>query len=108
MLNIKKYLPVSTRKTLENTHRKKIQLIGEKRQLLYGPNPMSEYPGSSFLDKRLLAYDEEIKQAEEEIKLWSGKFDPSRNKPLWRIVVPILVYVVGVIFVSIVIKYLYG
>lgn len=97
--NIQKYIPGQTQKKIESAHAKIIKLRKEKSTLL-DDNPLSRLSYEVGQQSRKSVIEEEIKQQEEIIKMLSGRLDPSRNKVLWSIIVPLITSVVGTILVN--------
>ncbi len=97
--NLKTYLPGYAQGRIENAHGMIIELRKKKAQLL-AENPLNSGMMLGTKSDYLLSIDEKIKQWEEVINLWTGKLDPSRNKLVWSVVVPILISVVITLLVN--------
>lgn len=97
------YIPGHANRTIEKAHGKIIELRKEKTSLIEDVTFLPPLLGPSK-EEQLIIIDEKIKQWEEEIKLWSGKLDPSRNKIVWSLLVPIVTSTA----VSVILYYLLG
>jgi len=83
------YLPGHGNRTIDKAHGMIIDLRKEKAGILQNWN--TAIFGKEDRDHQLAIIDEQIKQWEEVIKLWSGKMEPSRNKLLWSVLVPLCI-----------------
>ena len=76
------------RRMIENAHGQIIELRKQKTEILDSSYPLVTIPN---YENEIAIIEEKIKQWEEVKNLWSGKLDPSRNKLLWSIVVPLFI-----------------